>query len=94
MGYLNKSTLTLPATSAFPNGIWEDVRNPTSNDYRNFSIGTTWINFMNKSVWFMVDKTAISGTWVQAAINATGILDLTGNTGGPVGRIHLIILTY
>ena len=49
---------------------------------------------MNKSVWFMVDKTAISGTWVQAAINATGILDLTGNTGGPVDLIHQIILTY
>lgn len=85
MPYINLSTLTYPATNSFPGGTWEDTRNPTSNDYRNFHIGVTWINFKNKSVWFMVDKTATSGTWIQAAINASGILDITGNNGGPVG---------
>lgn len=85
MPYVNLSTLTYPATNAFPGGIWEDTRNPTPNDFRNFHIGVTWINFMNKSVWFMVDKTVNSGTWVQAAINSSGILDITGNNGGPVG---------
>lgn len=84
MPYINLSTLTYPATNAFPGGIWEDTRDPTSNDYRNFHIGVTWINLMSQKVWFMVDKTATFGTWVQAATSGTGILTLTGNTGGAV----------
>jgi hypothetical protein len=84
VSFLNRSTLNLPATSAFPNGIWQDTRNPTSNDYKNFFIGTIWINFIAKTAWIMVDRTATSGTWIEMAASAVGLMDLTGNSGGPV----------
>lgn len=85
MPFLNKSTLTYPATNVFPNGIWEDTRDPTSADFRNFFIGTIWINFPSNKAWIMVDRTATSGTWVQMASTGTGILTITGDAGGPVG---------
>ena len=85
MPFLNKSTLTYPATNVFPNGIWEDIRDPTTADFRNFFIGTIWINFVAQRAWFMVDRTATSGTWVMAASTGTGILTVTGDVGGAVG---------
>ena len=85
MPFLNKSTLTYPATNAFPNGIWEDTRDPLSSDFKNFTIGNIWINYINKTAWILVDKTVSQGTWIKMAVTATGILDITGNVGGPVG---------
>lgn len=85
MPFLNKSTLTYPVTNAFPNGIWEDTRNPTSADFRSFDIGVIWINTSGLTAWIMVDKTNTSGTWVQMASTGTGILTETGNSGGTVG---------
>lgn len=85
MPYINRSTLTYPATNSFPNGIWEDIRDPTTADYKNFAIGVTWINTANQTVWFMVDRSGTSGTWVQGASAGTGILDITGDSGGAVG---------
>ena len=85
MGYLNQTTLAYPTTNVFPGRIWEDTRDPTSSDYRNFSIGTTWVNFEASRAWIMVDRTATSGTWVQMASTGTGILTITGNSGGAVG---------
>jgi len=85
MPFLNKSTLTYPSTNVFPNGIWEDTRDPTTADFRNFFIGTIWINFVAQRAWFMVDRTATSGTWVMAASSGTGILTITGDVGGAVG---------
>lgn len=85
MPFLNRTTLAYPATNALPNGIWEDTRDPTSADFRNFFIGTIWVNFLASRVWFMVDRTATSGTWVQGASSGTGILTITGDVGGAVG---------
>src|SRR5271157_665866 len=85
MPYINHSTLTYPATNAFPNGIWEDVRNPTSTDFRNYAIGVIWINVMNQTAYIMVRRTSTLGTWVQMATAGTGILTLTDNNGVPVG---------
>lgn len=85
MPYINKSTLAYPATGAFPNGIWEDTRDPTSNDFKNFNPGVIWINFHAQKGWIMVDKTATSGSWIQMASTGSGILDITGNSGGAVG---------
>jgi len=65
--------------------IWRDDRDPTSNDYKNFSLGDIWINTANDSAWILVDRLATSGVWVQAASTGTGILTITGNSGGAVG---------
>jgi hypothetical protein len=84
MSYINKSTLTYPATNSFPNGIWRDTRDPTSNDFKNFTFGVMWINTDGQKAWILVDKTASSGTWIEAATVGTGILSITGNSGGAV----------
>jgi len=85
MAYINRSTLTYPATNAFPNGIWEDTRDPTIADFRNFAIGVIWINFAADRAWIMVDKTVTTGIWILMATTGTGILTMTGDTGGAVG---------
>lgn len=85
MPFLDKSTLVDPAYSWFPGQRFTDTRDPTSSDYKNFNISCLWINLSNHTAWLMVGKTATSGTWIQAASTGTGILTLTGDTGGAVG---------
>jgi hypothetical protein len=89
MPFVDKSTLTYPATNAFPIRKWLDpARNPVSGangDYRNFQVFDIWINDANDTAWIMVDRTVDSGTWVQMAATGTGILTVTGDAGGAVG---------
>ena len=85
MPFLDRSTLTYPATNSFPGRRWLDTRNPTSADYKSFEISDIWINNTNDSAWIMVDRTSSSGTWIQMASTGTGILTITGDTGGAVG---------
>lgn len=86
MPFVDRSTLTYPATNSFPvRKFLDPQRNPTSTDFRQFQIFDIWINDLNKTAWIMVDRTATSGTWVQMASTGTGILSITGTSGGPVG---------
>lgn len=86
MPFIDRSTLTYPATNAFPIRKWLDPdRNPASTDYKNFQVFDIWINDANDSAWIMVDRTATDGTWVQMASSGTGILTVTGDSGGAVG---------
>lgn len=89
MPFVDKSTLTYPATNAFPVRKWLDQsRDPVSGvngDYKNFQIFDLWINESTPTAWIMVDRTVNSGTWIQMASTGTGILTLTGDVGGAVG---------
>lgn len=88
MPFIDKSTLTYPATNAFPVRKWLDTRNPVSGingDYKNFQIFDVWINEAAQTAWIMVERTANSGTWLQMASSGTGILTITGDAGGAVG---------
>lgn len=85
MPFLNKSAIVYPEGNILPSGVWEDTRNPTSTDFKIFSIGDTWINFAALTAWIMVDRTGSSGTWVQMGAAGTGILTITGDAGGAVG---------
>lgn len=86
MPFIDRSTLTYPATNSFPvRKYLNPNRNPTSSDFRQFQIFDIWVNDTNKTAWIMVDRTATSGTWVQMASTGTGILTITGNSGGAVG---------
>lgn len=89
MPFIDRSTLTYPATNSFPVRKWLDpARNPVSGvngDYRNFQIFDVWINQAAQTAWIMVDRTVNSGTWVQMASTGTGILTITGDAGGAVG---------
>lgn len=71
-------------------------RTPTTNDYKNFQIGTIWLNTaannppVASDVWILVAKynpatNNQEGVWRQM-IGSTGDVDfLTGDTGGNVG---------
>lgn len=86
MPFVDRSTLTYPATNAFPVRKWLDpARNPASTDYKNFQVFDIWINDANDSAWIMVDRTATDGTWLQMGASSTGILTITGDAGGAVG---------
>ncbi len=89
MPFVDKSTLTYPATNAFPVRKWLDpARNPVSGangDYKNFQVFDIWINDASDAAWIMVDRTVNSGTWLQMAATGTGILTITGDAGGAVG---------
>ncbi len=77
MPFVDKSTLTYPATNAFPVRKWlDDSRDPVSGvngDYKNFQIFDIWINDANDSAWIMVDRTSTSGTWLAMGSSSTGI---------------------
>ena len=88
MPFVDRSTLTYPATNAFPVRKWLDQRDPVSGlngDYKNFQIFDIWINEAAQRAWIMVDRTVNSGTWIQMASSGTGILTITGDVGGAVG---------
>lgn len=85
MPFVDRSTLTYPATNAFPIRKWlDDSRNPASTDYKNFQVFDIWINDANDTAWIMVDRTASDGTWIQMGAAGTGILTITGDSGGAV----------
>jgi hypothetical protein len=89
MPFIDKSTLTYPATNSFPVRKWLDpLRDPVSGvngDFRQFQIFDIWINDLADRAWIMVDRTATSGTWIQFGAAGTGILTITGDSGGAVG---------
>lgn len=94
MPFVDKSTLTYPATNAFAIRRWLDQdRAPTSSDYKNFQLFDLWI-YEGQSAWIMIDRTASSGTWIEMASSATGITSLTGDSGGAVmdtgGNINIL----
>lgn len=90
MPFIDKSTLTYPATNSFPVRKWLDpLRDPVSGvngDFRQFQIFDVWINDLADRAWIMVDRTVDSGTWVQmGAGGGSGILTITGSSGGAIG---------
>ena len=84
MPFQNKTTLAYPATSTLPVQTWLDHRDPTNNDFRIFEIGNWWIDLTAQRAWIMVGKTVNSGKWIQISSSGTGILTITGNSGGAV----------
>ncbi len=88
MAFIDKSTLTYPATNAFPIRKWLTDRDPVSGlngDFKNFKIFDNWINEKGQRAFIMVEKTATAGQWVQMGSSGTGILTITGDSGGAVG---------
>jgi hypothetical protein len=73
MPFLDKSTLTYPATSSFPGRRWEDTRDPTSSDYKQFQVSDMWYNTITPNVWTLADRTSTSGTWVRIGGNPADI---------------------
>jgi hypothetical protein len=66
-----------------------DNRAPTTEDYRNFNVGTLWINRATaplEELWMLVNKDNNVARWLRVSGAGVGNLDtLTGNLGGAVG---------
>ena len=57
---------------------------PTSSDYL-YPIGQTWINTASQIYWGLVNVTGTTATWEDLSTGvSTGILTITGNSGGSV----------
>lgn len=77
-------------------------RQPTTNDYQNFDLGTWWIipvdaTFTQGEAWILTGKSNNSATWIQLDAGPTSgiVLTLTGDSGGAIsptsaGNINIL----
>lgn len=70
-----------------PPGMYGYKRDPTPNDNPGFLIGDFWLNQSTPSLWYLAAKNVAGvqvAKWVMLGGTGSGILTLTGNTGGAV----------
>lgn len=63
-------------------------RAPTTSDYKNFNVGTWWIDRStapSEDVWILVNKDNNVARWIKFFTGISQVETLTGNVGGPVG---------
>ena len=62
-------------------------RNPTVNDYDNFTLQCQWLNSSTQQVWVLVIKTDFIAVWKEltGGGGSGGIQTITGDAGGAVG---------
>lgn len=62
-------------------------RNPTVNDYDNFTLQCQWLNSSTQQVWVLVSKTDFIAVWKEltGGGGSGGIQTITGDVGGAVG---------
>lgn len=64
--------------------IVTSTTNPTTSDYL-YPLGQVWVNSSAMSYWGLVNVTGTTATWEELSSGAaTGLLTLTGNSGGAV----------
>lgn len=81
--------------AAQPTNFTTAETDPTSGDSRGFGLGDWWLNTATNGMWYLAQTNGFTATWIQLnSGGSTGILSITGNTGGPVmpsiGNINLI----
>lgn len=93
-----QNNLTLTGLQALPFNevpaqLYLEIKDPTSANYntrpyKNFQIGTFWLNTNNQNLWYLADilnSPKKEGNWIQLSSGAGDLITLTGNTGGAVG---------
>jgi len=67
---------------------------PTVDDAREFNRGDWWLNTSDNSIWYLAVTNGLTATWIQVQGSGTGLLSLTGNSGGLVlplsGNINVV----
>ncbi len=75
-------------------------RNPISGavanaDYRNYNVGTLWLNPDNQTLWILVKKPNNTPLWIQLGITAAGFLQtLTADDAVAVAPFNLNINVF
>lgn len=65
-----------------------DNRAPTTQDYKNFNVGTLWVDRStapNEDIWMLVNKDNNVARWLRISVVTAPLETLTGNVGGAVG---------
>lgn len=79
------STLNYPQNSNTPIRRVIAERDPTTADKHNFTLGDEWLNQIADKWWKLAGLDNVVGaTWIRMSGAGTGIVELTGNSGGPV----------
>lgn len=87
MAFIDRSTLTYPATNSFPvRKFLSSTRAPLSTDFREFQIFDIWI-WTNIGAWIMIDRTATFGTWIKMGATTVGIATINGVPPDGAGNI-------
>lgn len=77
-----------------PRQTYIRARDPSTTDFRPYSIGDRWVNKLNGSAWMLVSKTIGVAIWQPIGGGATQVQTLTGDTFGPVsplgGNINIV----
>ena len=85
-----------------PAQLYLEVKDPTSANYstrpyKNFTIGTFWLNTVNQNLWYLADilnSPKKEGNWVLLSGGISNTETLTGNSGGAVpptvGNINVL----
>jgi hypothetical protein len=68
---------------------------PTTTDYKNFVLGTVWLNTTTKQVYMLVSLASQLATWALIGVGSGNIESLTGNSGGAVdpdglGNVNIV----
>lgn len=83
-----QSSLGYTGTNApNPPNLYSVKRNPTPQDWQNFSIGDIWINYLTSVPFILVSLVGNVATWVTMS-SATAVESITGNSGGPVPALN------
>jgi len=62
------------------------TRAPTVHDYKDYFVGTFWLQQPSKVLWFLANKHNNEGEWINLNLGgAAGIQTLTGDIGMAVG---------
>lgn len=78
------SSLGYQGTNAVnPPNIYNLRRDPTTQDWQNFSIGDIWINRTTLDIFMLVSLASNQGDWQRFA-SSGDITSITGDSGGPV----------
>jgi len=68
-----------------PEWVTEE-RAPTVHDYKDYFVGTFWLQLPSKVLWFLANKWDNQGEWINLTTGAAaGLLTLTGDVGLAVG---------
>lgn len=76
--------------AASPSNITVHYNRPTANFYQGFSIGDFWVyrpvqTTNNNELWVLMGVAGNVANWVLLSTSTGAVLQLQGNTGGPVG---------
>lgn len=64
-----------------PTDFITQPRDPTSNDSKNFYLGTWWLNTSSQDLWYLASLSGLVATWILVSGSSGAVISLTGDVG-------------